>query len=262
MSQSYLIGQYIDSSTIIHRLDPRTKILSIILIMFGFISLGNLSQFVFATVFVFSLIGISKIPLKMILKGLKPLLFILLFTFFYNLLFTKGEIIWSWSFIQITVEGVKGGITFVWRILLLVLIASLLTYTTKPLMLAKGFESLLKPLAKLNVPIEKFSLMLVIAIRFIPTIQEELLRILLAQKARGFDIQQLPFVKRIFSYIPIIVPLLFTTVQRADQLSEAINARGYGDGKNRTSYIVLMYEKQDFLTIMFAFCCAGILIVL
>ena len=176
--------------------------------------------------------------------------------------FPKVAVIWSWGFMHITVEGIANAFKFVWRIILLVLIASLLTYTTKPLMLAKGFESLFKPLAKFNVPVEKFSLMLVITIRFIPTIQEELHRILLAQKARGFDIQQLPFVKRLFSYIPIIVPLLFTTIQRADQLSEAINARGYGEGKNRTSYIVLQYEKLDFITIAFAFACVGVLIII
>jgi energy-coupling factor transport system permease protein len=137
-----------------------------------------------------------------------------------------------------------------------------LTYTTKPLTLAKGFESLLKPLARLNIPIEKLSLMLVITIRFIPTIQEELQRILLTQKARGFDMERLPFAKRLYSYVPIIVPLLFTTVQRADHLSEAIDARGYGDGKNRTSYYVLHYDKQDVATIVLAVCCVFILFVL
>lgn len=262
MSQSFLIGQYIDASSFIHRLDPRTKIISIFLLMFSFMWLESMFQFVFATILVFSIIGVSKTPLKTVLKGLKPLLFILSFTFMYNLLFTSGEAIWSWGFIEITIEGIENACKFVWRIILLVLLASVLTYTTKPLTLAKGFESLLKPLAKCKIPIEKFSLMLVIAIRFIPTIQEELHRILLAQKARGFDMQQLPFVKRLFSYIPIIVPLLFTTIQRADQLSEAIDARGYGDGKNRTSYIVLQYEKLDFLTIILAIFCAGILFVL
>lgn len=261
MSQSFLVGHYMDTASIIHRLDPRTKIISIFLMMFSFIWLESFYQFVFATILVLTMIQVSKIPLKTVLKGLKPLLFILTFTFVYNLFFTKGEEIWSWRFIHITIEGVDNALSFVWRIILLVLIASVLTYTTKPLLLAKGFERLLKPLAKLNIPIEKFSLMLVIAIRFIPTIQEELNRILLAQKARGFDIQELPFAKRLFSYIPIVVPLLFTTVQRADQLSDAIDARGYGDGKNRTSYKVLRYEKQDFATMGLAILCAVILIV-
>ena len=252
MSQSFLIGQYIDTETFIHRLDPRAKIISIFLLMFGFIWLANLPQFIFATILVFVVVGVSKIPLKTILKGLRPLVLILSFTFIYNLLFTNGEVVWSWGIVEITVEGIENAFTFVCRIILLVLLASVLTFTTKPLTLLKGVESLLKPLGKLNIPTKKFSLMLIIAIRFIPTIQEELHRILLAQKARGFDIGQLPFVKRLFSYIPIVVPLLFTTIQRADQLSEAIDARGYGDGENRTSYIVLQFQKLDFLTMAFS----------
>lgn len=252
MSQSFLIGQYINTSTFIHRIDPRAKIVSIFLLMFGFIGLSNLFQFVFATALVFTVIGVSKIPLRTIAKGLKPLILILSFTFLYNLFFTNGEVIWSWGIVKITVEGIDNAISFVWRIVLLVLLASVLTFTTKPLTLLKGVESLLKPLGKLGIPTKKFSLMLIIAIRFIPTIQEELHRILLAQKARGFDIAQLPLAKRLFAYIPIVVPLLFTTIQRADQLSEAIDARGYGDGENRTSYIVLQFQKLDYVTIAFS----------
>ncbi|UED78338.1 energy-coupling factor transporter transmembrane protein EcfT [Lysinibacillus sp. CD3-6] len=250
MRSSIIIGQYVDKHSIFHQLDPRIKIISIFMLMLSFLLLDTATSYVITTFFVFTLIIVSKVPFVVILKGLKPLLFILSFTLIYHLLFTQGQVIWSIGFITISLEGMVAGIRFVWRILLLVLLASLLTLTTKPLILAKGLEKLLKPLSKLRVPIEQFSLMIVIAIRFIPTVLEELNRIVLAQKSRGFDIKSLPFMQRIFAYVPIVIPLLFTTVQRADQLSDAIDARGYGDGKNRTSYIELHFEKKDFIAML------------
>ncbi len=257
MRSSIIIGQYVDKQSIFHRLDPRIKIISIFMLMLSFLLLDTATSYIIATFFVFTLLIVSKVPFIVIFKGVKPLLLILSFTFVYHLLFTKGHVLWSMGIITFTIEGIVAGTRFVWRILLLVLLASLLTLTTKPLILAKGLEKLLKPLSKLRVPIEQFSLMIVIAIRFIPTVLEELNRIILAQKSRGFDIKSLPFMKRIFAYIPIVIPLLFTTIQRADQLSDAIDARGYGDGKNRTSYIELHYEKKDMIamlvTVLFVF---------
>jgi len=143
-------------------------------------------------------------------------------------------------------EGLHNGIRIVWRIILLILLASMLTLTTKPLTLAHGLEKLLSPLSKLNVPVEQFSLMIVIAIRFIPTILQELDRILLAQRARGYDITSLPLPKRIFAYIPILIPLLFTIIQRAEQLTYAIDARAYGNGKGRTTFKQLKFKQMDY----------------
>ncbi|MFJ7666451.1 energy-coupling factor transporter transmembrane component T family protein [Lysinibacillus sp. NPDC097195] len=257
MRSSIIIGQYVDKQSVFHQLDPRIKIISIFMLMISFLLLDTVTSYVVATIFVFTLIVVSKVSAIHIFKGLRPLFFILSFTFFYHLFLTKGHIIWSMGFITITVEGLEAGIRFVWRILLLVLLASLLTLTTKPLILAKGLENLLKPLAKFHVPIEQFSLMIVIAIRFIPTVLEELQRIILAQKSRGFDMQSLPFIKRVFAYIPIIIPLLFTTIKRADHLSDAIDARGYGNGKNRTSYMELQYRQKDWMAM-----CGTILFIL
>ncbi|MGG0658559.1 energy-coupling factor transporter transmembrane component T family protein [Rummeliibacillus pycnus] len=250
MSNSILIGQYFDTTSIIHRLDPRTKIICTSVIMLSFITLETITSYIVATLLVFLLLRVSKVPLTIFLKGLKPLLFILSFTFLYHLFLTKGSVIWSWSFIHITSEGIIQGIHFVWRIILLVLVASFLTLTTKPLSLAAGLEKLLMPLSKLNIPVEQLSLMIVIAIRFIPTILQELERILLAQKARGYDIRVLPIHKRLFAYIPMLIPLLFTTVQRAEQLTYAIDARAYGNGKDRTHYIKLQFQKIDFQIII------------
>lgn len=247
MGNAVLIGQYIERDSFIHKLDPRTKLLSITAFMISILMLESAISYAVATIFVFGALLVSKIPARIVWRGIKPILFILIFTFLYHVIFTKGTVIWSWSFIELTVEGLLNGVRFVWRIVLLVLLASILTLTTKPLTLAHGLEKLLSPLSKLNIPVEQFSLMIVIAIRFIPTIMQELDRILLAQKARGFDITTLPLMKRLFSYIPILVPLLFTTIQRAEQLTFAIEARAYGRGKGRTSYNELEFMKADFL---------------
>jgi energy-coupling factor transport system permease protein len=255
MADSILVGQYVETHSIFHRLDPRTKLISVMILMLSFLMLETAISYVAATLFVFGILLFSKIPLRFFWRGLRPILFILMFTFVYNLFLTKGTVIWSWSMLEVTIEGLRNGTRFVWRILLLILLASILTLTTKPLTLAFGLEKLLAPLSKLGVPVEQFSLMIVIAIRFVPTIMQELERILLAQKARGYDITALSLPKRIFAYIPIIIPLLFTTIQRAEQLSYAIDARAYGDGKGRTSYTSLEFQLVDYwvggITLMF-----------
>ncbi|MBA9085541.1 energy-coupling factor transport system permease protein [Fontibacillus solani] len=246
MANIVLLGQYLETNSIFHRLDPRTKLLGLIIIMLSFLTLGTFLSYAVATFFVISILLLSKIPFYVFAKGLKPILFILMFTFIYNALFTKGTVIWSWSFLEVTVEGLINGTRFVWRIVLLILLASILTLTTKPLTLAHGLEKLLSPLSRINVPVEQFSLMIVIAIRFIPTIMQELERILLAQKARGYDIAALKLPQRIFAYIPVLIPLLFTTIQRAEVLSNAIDARAYGNGKGRTVYKQLQFQQLDY----------------
>ena len=253
MSNTVLIGQYLETHSVFHRLDPRTKILSIFSIMLSFLTLETVVSYVVASLFVVGILLLSKVPLQVFGRGLKPLLFILTFSFVYNVLLTKGTIIWSWSFMEVTQQGLENGVRFVVRIILLVLLASVLTLTTKPLELASGLEKILTPLSKINVPVEQFSLMIVIAIRFIPTILQELDRILLAQKARGYDMSTLPLLKRIFAYIPILIPLLFTTLQRAEQLTYAIDARAYGNGKGRTQYKQLKVQQIDYIVGIFAF---------
>lgn len=252
MANNVLIGQYIETHSLVHRLDPRTKLVGIAIILLSFLMLDSYFSYLLATMIVISLVQLSKIPSRVIWRGIRPILFILSFTFLYHVIFTKGTVIWSWSFIELTSEGLRSGIQFVWRILLFVLVASILTLTTKPLILAYGLEKLLSPLSKLKVPVEQFSLMIVIAIRFIPTIQQELDRILLAQKARGLDVEGLSLPKRLLSYIPIIIPLLLTTIQRAEQLTYAIDARAYGNGKGRTRFEQLKFHKIDYLVIVIA----------
>lgn len=249
MNNQVLIGQYIETHSVFHRLDPRTKLISLVIVMLSFISLDTAFSYLIASVFVIGAVFLTRIPVVVFWRGFKPLGIILLFTFVYNMLFTQGHIIWSWGWLEITTEGLQNGVRFVWRIVLLIVLAAILTLTTPPLTLAYGLQKLMSPLSKLNVPVEQFSLMIVIAIRFIPTILEELERILLAQKARGYDITTLRFSQRILAYIPILVPLLFTIVQRAEHLSDAIDARAYGNGKGRTSYRHLQLQSIDYIVI-------------
>ena len=256
MAKPVLIGQYVETHSIVHRLDPRTKLISLLLLMLSFVWLHTGISYLLASVLVIIIVGITRIPVVIFGRGLIPLLLILGFTFVYNVLFTEGTVIGSWGWIQITIEGLENGIRFVWRIILLVILAAILTLTTKPLTLAYGLEKLMSPLRKLNMPIEQFSLMIVIAIRFIPTILEELERILLAQKARGYDITTLRLPQRVLAYIPILVPLLFTIVQRAEHLSDAIDARAYGNGKGRTSYRQLQWQAIDYIVISISIICA------
>lgn len=247
MEKNILFGQFIEKDSLIHRLDPRTKLLGMVGVMLSLLVLQNWGDYAAATAFVLLVIGLSHISLLTYLRTLKPVWLIIMFTWIYNAIFTPGTTtLWSWSFISLTAEGIVTGTTVVWRIGLMILLASILTLTTKPLALAQGLEKLLSPLSRLHVPVEQISLMVVIAIRFIPTIMEELERIMLAQRARGYDISALNLPKRLLAYIPIVVPLFMTTIQRAEQLSLAIEARAYGNGKGRSSYRVLRLTTTDY----------------
>lgn len=246
MTGNVILGQYVETNSLFHRLDPRTKMLCLLLLMTALLLMEGLVEYMIASGVVLGLMALSKVPLRLYFRSLKPVLFILMFTFLYHAFFTKGNVIWwSWGVIAVSEEGVYAGVRFALRIVLLMLLASILTLTTKPLVLAHGLEKLLAPLSKVRLPVEQFSLMIVIAIRFIPTIVQELERIVLAQKARGYDIRRLPCLKRMFAYVPLLVPLLLTTIQRAEQLTNAIEARAFGNGKGRTHYNRLRFQCSD-----------------
>ncbi|OWA37505.1 cobalt transport family protein [Saccharibacillus sp. O16] len=247
MPNAALIGQFIPRDSIIHRLDPRTKLVGMVLIMIALLHLHHWIGYGLASLVVLAAAGMSKFAPRLLLRGLFPVLPILIFTLLYPVFFGGGDTIWAtYGWLVIRAEGIQEGVRLVWRILLMILLASVLTGTTRPLSLAQGLETMLKPLSRIGVPVEQFALMIVIAIRFIPTIGEELDRILLAQKARGHDLSAMPPAKRLLAFIPILIPLLVTTVQRAEQLSLAIEARGYGDGRGRTTYRPLAFAARDY----------------
>ena len=228
-------GQYFPANSVIHRLDARTKILltiGLIVALFlpkGFAALGLVAAF---TVVVYAL---SRIPFTLALKSIKAILPLILFMTLLNLLYLPGEhILWSWWIFKITEEGILKAIFMAVRIALLIVVTSLLTYTTSPIDLTDGLERLLRPLALLHVPVHDLAMIMTIALRFIPTLMEEAEKILSAQKARGADIENGSLTKRVKALIPILVPLLVSAVRRATELATAMDCRCYQGGKGRT----------------------------
>lgn len=245
MNSRIILGQFVDRNSLLHRLDPRTKLLGMVLLMLSVMFLRTPGQYVVMTVFVLFMVLMSKVPWISYWQMLRPVRLILLFTFLYNVIATPGtHAIWSRT--TLTQEGIWAGVSVTWRLVLLIVAAAILTLTTKPLVLARGLESLLSPLSGLRVPISQISLMVVIAIRFIPTIMEELERIILAQKARGYDLAAVRMPRRLLAYIPIVIPLFMTTIQRAEQLTMAIEARAFGNGQGRSMFRPLTLKARDF----------------
>lgn len=250
MIENVIIGQYVARDSILHRLDPRTKLMAIAIFMLLVFFLHSYISYVLVTCLVLGCLACSKIPPSFFIKGLLPILFILSFTFVYHLFLTKGEnLIFQFGYLHIYMEGIVEGCRVLLKIVLLVLMTSLLTLTTKPLDIAYGLETIMRPLKKLHVPVEQFALMLSIALRFIPTIIQELDRIMDAQRSRGVQFDHQSKVKRITNYIPVIIPLLLTSIQRAENLSLAIDARAYSDGRNRTRFKLLKFKSLDYWTL-------------
>ncbi|OMG00970.1 energy-coupling factor transporter transmembrane protein EcfT [Paenibacillus sp. FSL R7-0337] len=248
MTDKIVLGQYLPSDSIIHRLDPRTKLLILVAFTIGSMHLQAITGYIAASVLAGGQLLLSRISLRLLLRALRPILLILLLPMVYHLLFNQ--------------EGIGKELFALWRILLLVSLALILTLTTKPLDLAKGLEQLCKPLTRLGVPVEALALTVMLAIRFIPTITQELDRILVAQQARGYDIKDTKGLNRIQAYIQLVIPLLATTLARAEQLAMTIEARAYGNGKGRTSYRVLKYAPLDYAAggIMITYILLGILL--
>lgn len=246
-------GQYYPTNSIIHKLDARVKIIILFLfLIFIFISktfIGNL----FSLAFLLSIIIISKIPFKIVLKSLKPLLFIILFTFFINMLFMpSGNEIFKFGFIKITNGGIIYSLKITLRLLILIVASSMLTFTTEILEFADGIEYLLIPLKKIKFPSHEISMMITIALRFIPTIIEELEKIKKAQMSRGIDFENGNIIKRAKSFIPILIPLFVSAFKRADELAVAMESRCYRGDINRTKMKILKLNNIDYIAILIA----------
>ena len=247
MLKDITLGQYFPGQSVVHRLDPRTKLLVLVIYIVAlFLASGPISYGLLFLVLV-SWIYISKIPGKAFLKGMKPLIFILIFTAVLNLFFTQGEtvLVSIWK-ITITLEGVLRAIYMLSRILMLITCTFLLTYTTSPIALTDGLESLLCPLKKIKVPVHELSMMMCIALRFIPTLIEETDKIMSAQKARGADFETGKLMDRVRALVPILVPLFISTFRRADELATAMECRCYHGGESRTKMKLLRYKLCDF----------------
>ena len=247
MLKDVTLGQYFPGNSIVHRLDPRTKLLVLVGYIVALFMAKSWISYGVCLVFLAVTIGISTIPMKSIVKGMKPLVVILLFTGILNLLFTGGEnVLVQWGVITITTEGIVRAVLMVVRILMLITGTFLLTYTTSPIALTDGLESLLSPLKKIKVPVHELSMMMCIALRFIPTLIEETDKIMSAQKARGADFETGSLMKRVKALVPILVPLFISAFRRADELATAMECRCYQGGAGRTKMKLLRFHREDF----------------
>ena len=245
------IGQYFPGDSIIHRLDPRIKILMTIILITALFLIARFTGFAIFLGFVTIIILVAGLPIKKILKGLKPIFFLVILTLFLHVFLTKGgDVLWQWRFISIEEEGLYTGLFMVSRILLLIMFTSLLTLTTSPLQLTDGIEYLLKPFKRFGVPASELAMMMTIALRFIPTLLEEADKIMKAQKARGADFESGNIIKRAKNLIPLLVPLFISAFRRADELALAMESRCYRGGEGRTRLHELALEKKDIIALI------------
>lgn len=250
MLNNITIGQYFPASSPIHKLDPRSKILiTIIYIVMLFSAKEVIGLVPGILFFIFSYL-VSSVPLKMIFKSLKPIIPLVVFTAVLNLFFVGNDVIFKFWIIKITGEGIKFSIFMIVRIIALIAGTSLLTYTTTPIRLTDGLESLLSPLKKLKVPVHELSMMMTIALRFIPTLIEETNKIMNAQKARGADLESGGLLKRAKALIPILIPLFVSAFRRAEELALAMESRCYHGGEGRTKLKELHFKARDVVSVL------------
>lgn len=247
MLKDITIGQYIPGNSLLHKADPRVKIILAIVYMVVIFAINYMMTFIIMALFTLLVIVGSGIPLKLTLKGMKPVLFIVVFTAMLNIFTQKGTVIFEFGFLHITYEGLIMAVKMALRLLLLVVGASLLTLTTTPISLTDGMESLMKPLSKIGFPSHEIAMMMSIALRFIPTLLDETDKIMKAQSARGADFDTGNLVQRAKSFIPVLVPLFVSAFRRADELSIAMEARCYRGGTGRTRMKQLRLGVQDLI---------------
>ena len=253
MISDMTLGQFFPGNSLIHRLDPRTKLILALIYMITVFVAANPASFVALLAVTLVLVLVSRISLKVILKGVKPLIFILIFTSLINVFMTKGDgdPLFSYKFISIYEEGIIRAVFMSLRVCLLIIGTSvLLTYTTSPISLTDGIESLLSPLKRIGVPVHSFAMMMSIALRFIPTLVEETEKIMNAQKSRGADFSSGGLIKRSKALIPLLVPLFVSAFKRADELATAMECRCYRGDKNRTKLVKLTMRASDVIAIV------------
>ncbi len=248
MLKDITMGQYYPGDSFVHRLDPRMKIVLTVMMIVAVFMVHSLVGYALVLAFVYWITKLATIPFKLLMKGIKPLRFILILTFLLNLLFSNGETVWwQWSFITITQEGLSQAVHYSLRLMFLVVGTSLLTLTTSPVSLADGLELLLSPLKKVHFPAHELAMMMTIALRFIPTLLEEADKIMKAQMARGADFESGNLFARAKAMVPLLVPLFVSAFRRAGDLAMAMEARCYHGGENRTRLRVLKITKNDWL---------------
>ncbi|MBR6395508.1 MAG: energy-coupling factor transporter transmembrane protein EcfT [Lachnospiraceae bacterium] len=247
MIRDITIGQYYPADSIIHKLDPRVKLLATLVFIVSLFITTNYIAYVVAAIFLVTMVKLSKVPLKFILKGLKAIFMILALTVIFNLFLTQGEPLVSFWKITITKEGLRTAILMAVRLVFLIIGSSLMTLTTTPNQLTDGMEKGLSPLKKIKIPVHEIAMMMSIALRFIPILLEETDKIMKAQAARGADFDEGGIIKKAKSLIPILVPLFVSAFRRANDLAMAMEARCYYGGDGRTKMKPLKYKGKDYV---------------
>ena len=262
MLKDITLGQFFPGKTVVHRLDPRTKLLLLVVYIVALFLAKSFVSYGVVLAFLVAVTLLGRIPFKSMTRGLKPMLIFILFTGVLNLFYTKGgTLLLDWWIFEIWSEGVKTAFFMVLRIMMLVCGTFLLTYTTSPIALTDALERLLSPLKKLRVPVHELAMMMSIALRFIPTLIEETDKIMSAQKARGADFETGSLIRRAKALIPILVPLFVSAFRRADELATAMECRCYHGGDGRTRLKVLRYTRLDLAAfIVGALLLAGVIV--
>lgn len=245
MIRDITLGQYYPEQSVVHRLDARTKILGTLLYIIEVFLVNSFAGFGLVILALGILIGISRVPVRFIFKGLKAVVFIILLTFVLNLFMFDGTVLWHWKFLTITYEGLYRSCFMALRLILLIIGTSMLTLTTKPMELTDGLEKLLKPFNRLGLPSHEIALMMSIALRFIPTLLEETDKIMKAQQARGADFESGSLIQRVKNMIPILIPLFVGSFRIAQDLALAMEARCYHGGVGRTRMKEIVFSRRD-----------------
>jgi len=256
MLKDITIGQFYPAKSVIHRLDARTKLLATLLLMVSIFVINQFWPYLFLFVFLLVITRLSTIPVPYIMKGLKPLRWIILFTFVINIFFVQGDhIIWQFGFLKISDKGIHTAIFMAIRLTMLVVATSLLTLTTSPIELTDGIENACGPLKKVGFPAHELAMMMTIALRFIPTLLDETDKIMKAQMSRGADFESSNIVNRAKNMVPLLIPLFVSAFRRADELAMAMEARCYRGGENRTKMKQSKLTKEDYTAdfVMLAF---------
>lgn len=245
MLRDMTIGQFYPVESPIHRLDPRVKVVGVLLYLISLFLFRGFAGYIVVTLFLGTIILLSKVPFRYVIRGMKPIIFLLFFTAMFNLFGTRGDIAFEWKFISITWQGIQKALFMAMRLIYLIIGSSMMTYTTTPNQLTDAIEKLLKPLEKIKVPVHEFAMMMSLALRFIPILLEETNRIINAQSARGADFEEGKIWQRMRAMISILVPLLVSAMRRAYDLANAMEARCYQGGKGRTKMKPLHYRPID-----------------
>ena len=262
MLKDITLGQYYRAESVIHRLDPRLKLVGSLVFMVSLFLFNNPICYLTAAVFLVIVIALSKIPVKFMLRGMKGIVFLLLITVLYHVLFTTGTVIVEFWIIHITYEGILNALMMFARLFMLIVGSSILTLTTTPTKLTDGLESLFKPLKIFRVPVHEMAMMMSIALRFIPILMEETDRIMKAQIARGADLESKNIFVRVKGLVPILVPLFVSAFRRAGDLALAMEARCYNGGEGRTKMKVMHLRLRDFISMFILVLYLGAIIVL